>query len=267
MTGTGDDRSRQTADRPGVRVGDQTGRGQVDGRGQSNVVGVALLLGVTVIAMGALTAGIGTIVSENAASADAARVADGFDRSLRPVETTGTHRGRVEFSDGTLRTVERDLRVSNGSHTRSVAADALVYESGDRRVAFVAGAIVRGTGRGSRLHRPPPITASRGSDGVVIVGAPKLNGSAVGRSGTGAVPATLRTTVTHERVDLGEGQFRVAIETGASRAWATAFERLGATVAATDRDLDGDGVTSVVAEFPGTRQGYLVVHDMRLEVR
>lgn len=267
MSDSRDDRPRRASDRPGARGRKRIERNRTNARGQSNVVGVALLLGVTVIAMGALTAGIGTIVAENAASADAARVADGFDRSLRPVETTGAHRGRVEFSGGRLRTVERDLRVSNGSHTHVVAVDALVYESEDRRVAFVAGAIVRGTGRGARLHRQPPITASRRSDGVVIIGAPKLNASTVGRSGSGTVATTLRTTVTHERVDLGEGQFQVAIETETPHAWATAFERLGATVVATDRDLDGDGVTSVVAEFPGTRRGYLVVHDMRLEVR
>jgi hypothetical protein len=31
-------------------------------------------------------------------------------------------------------------------------------------------------------------------------------------------------------------------------------------------DLDGDGVPSVRLTFPGDRRGYLVVHDMRLEV-
>jgi hypothetical protein len=34
----------------------------------------------------------------------------------------------------------------------------------------------------------------------------------------------------------------------------------------TRRDVDGDGVPSVVAQFPGDREGYLVVHDMHLEV-
>jgi len=235
-------------------------------RAQSNVVGVALLLAVTVIALGALTAGVGTMVTENAETADANRVADGFDAALRPVETTGADRGRVQFVDGQLRTVERDLRVTDGTATYTVEVDALVYESGDRRVTFLAGAIVRGAGEGARLHRRPPITASRRAGGVLVVGAPSLNASSVGLSGSGTVTALLRTNVTHERVDLGRSQFRVAVETETPRAWVTAFERLNATVLATDRDLDGDGVPSVVAEFPGTRRGYLVIHDMRLEV-
>jgi hypothetical protein len=35
----------------------------------------------------------------------------------------------------------------------------------------------------------------------------------------------------------------------------------------TTRDFDGDGVTSVVARYPGERVGYLVVHEMGLEVQ
>ncbi|PSQ16386.1 hypothetical protein BRD00_11115 [Halobacteriales archaeon QS_8_69_26] len=234
-------------------------------RAQSNVVGVAILLGLTVVAMGALTAGIGAVVEENAATADAHRVSDGFDRSLRPVETTGAHRGRVSFAEGTLRTVERDLRVIGDGTTHTVQVDALVYEGDGHRVAFLAGAIVRGTAPGAVMERQPPITASRGSGGVLVVGAPKLNASPVARSGS-EVSATLHTDVTHDRTRLGEGEYTVAIETETPRAWERAFERLGATVVATDRDFDGDGVTSVVARFPGDRVAYLVVHDMRLEV-
>lgn len=254
--------AQRSRERLGPRRREHPGRS----RAQSNVVGVALLLTVTVIAMGALTAGVGTIVAENAETADATRVADGFDSALRPVESTGADRGTVEFADGSLRTVERDLRVINDTTVRTVQVDALVYEAGDRRVVFLAGAIVRGTGQGARLHRRPPITASRGSGGVLVVGAPKLNASSVGRSGSGTVRATLRTTVSHERIHLGRGEFRVAIETETPAAWGRAFERLGATVVTTDRDFDQDGISSVVATFDGPRRTYLVVHDMQLEV-
>ena len=44
-------------------------------RGQSNVVGVALLLAIAVISMGALTAAVGVVVDSTAARADADRVA------------------------------------------------------------------------------------------------------------------------------------------------------------------------------------------------
>jgi flagellin-like protein len=233
-------------------------------RGQSNVVGVALLLGITVVALAALTAGVGSVVQDTAASADAARVADGFERALRPVETTGTRQGQVTFSDGRLRTVERDLRVIGGGDTRRVAVDALVYEAGDRRVGFLAGAVLQGRGEGARIHRRPPITASRGSGGVLVVGAPRLNASGTAVAGSaGAVG--LRTAVTHERIALGRGRYRVAVETPTPAAWRRTFRELNATVLPS-RDFDGDGVDSVVARFPGERTAYLVIHDMRLEV-
>lgn len=232
-------------------------------RGQSNVVGVALLLGVTVVALAALTAGVGSVVESTAATADTARVADGFQRVLRPVETTGVRRGRIAFSGGQLRTVERDLWVMNRTSTRRVAVGALVYEAGDRRVAFQAGAVIRGHGRGGRIRKQPPITATRGRGGVLVVGAPRLNASTGGVSGRTEV--RLRTNVTHERLRLGRGRYRVAVETRAPAAWRDAFRRLGATLLGS-RDVDGDGVASVVARFPGERTAYLVIHDMRLEV-
>ena len=48
-------------------------------RGQSNVVGVALLLGVAVVSMGALTAAVGVVVESSAGQADAERVATDLD--------------------------------------------------------------------------------------------------------------------------------------------------------------------------------------------
>lgn len=235
-------------------------------RAQSNVVGVAILLGVVVVALGALTAGVGSVVNQNAAAADAARVADDFDAALDPVEATGLHRGRVSFTDGRLRTVERDLRVLNESGVvRTVRVDALVFTAGERRVAFLAGAIVRGPPDNARVRTPPPITASRGDeDGVLVVGAPALNGS-VGVSATGGGSALLRSNVSHQRDALGDGRYRVAVETATPGAWKRYFERENATVST--RDFDGDGVASVVATYPGERVAYLVVHDLRLEVR
>lgn len=227
-------------------------------RAQSNVVGVAVLLGITVIALGALTASIGAVVESNAATADAHRVADGFDRALEPVETTGYSRGRVSASSGRFYTADRELRILDGSGVvATVSVDALVYESEGREVRAIGGA---------RMYRPPPITASRQATGVLVVGAPRLNASSVAVGGDGSTDLVLRSNVTHERRSLGNGTYRIAVETETPHAWQSYFERLNATVVATDRDVDGDGVTSVVARFPGDRTAYLVVHDMRLEV-
>ncbi|WP_238392129.1 DUF7289 family protein [Halorussus amylolyticus] len=242
-----------------------------DARAQSNVVGVALLLGIVVVSLGSLTAGIGTVVEENAATADANRVAADFDAALEPVEATGVHREQVSFTEGEVRTVERNLRVLNDSGVvRTVGVDALVFSAGDRRVTFLAGAVVRGTETGGQMRTPPPITASRSGgddgeddEGVLVVGAPKLNGSA-SVSATGGGSFRLRTNVTHERERLGNDTFRVAIETANPDAWRRQFESMNATV--TTERFDGDDERSVVARFPGERVGYVVVHDMRLGV-
>lgn len=233
-------------------------------RGQSNVIGIALLLGVTVVALGVLTASIGAVIEGHAASADAARVADGMSGALVPVEATGVHRGRLAFTEGSVRTVERELRVLDASGVRrAVGVDALVFEADDRRVAFAAGAVIRGKGAGADLLEPPPVTASRGSGGVLVVGAPRLGGNA-DVAGSGGVTVTLRTDVHHDRTDLGRGRYRVAVETATPDPWEEHFRRQGATV--TRRDFDDDGVESVVARYPGRRRAYLVVHDMNLEV-
>ena len=237
-------------------------------RGQSSVVGVALLVGVTVVSLGALTAGVGLVVEEHAARADTARVAADLDAAIDPVETTGRHRGRVAFAGGTLRTVERDLRVldaADGGVLERVRVDALVFESGTRRVASVSGAVVRGRGEAATLRTPPPVIASTGNGGVLIVGAARLETDQVAVSGDGAGgTTTLRTNVTHRRVDLGRGTFAVALETSTPRPLASWFADRGARTRI--EDTDGDGVPSVVARFDGERRAYLVVHDLNLEV-
>ena len=240
--------------------------GPRDDRAATQVVGVAVLLGLTVVSLGALTAGIGAVVEENAASADAARVADGMSTALEPVERTGHARAQLSFTGGRLRTVERDLRVLNGTRTvRRLDAGALVWTDDGARVEYVAGAVIRGTPDHADLHAPPPVTASRGagSDGVLVVGAPRL-GADAGRTVTAGTGVPLRTNVSHDRTALGTSRFRVAVETRTPGALAPYFREQGATVSR--RDIDDDGVPSVVATYPGQRRAYLVVHDLNLSV-
>jgi len=248
---------------PPVSVG-PSGRTVSDDRAQSNVVGVVLLLGATLVALGVLTASVGAIVDGHAARADADRVASDLDGAIQPVETTGHHTGQVRFTDGRLRTVERELRINeSGSTVAEVSIGALVYERGDRRVRSVAGAVVRGRGENARTVEPPSVAGSE-STGVLVVSAAKLNASGTSVGG-GQVTATLATNVSHERRSLGDGEFAVAVETAAPAALESALRERGASSVET-KHIDDDGVPSVVATFPGTRTGYLVVHDVRLEV-
>ncbi|WP_136717982.1 DUF7289 family protein [Halorientalis salina] len=235
-----------------------------DTRGQSHVIGVAVLMGITVIALAGLTAGIGTLVESNAASADSTRVADDLSTALEPVETTGHHRGEVGFTDGRLRTVEREVRILNETGVvRRVDAGGLVFEAGDRRVSYVDDAIVRQSGTNTWLHEPPSLTTGR-DGGVLIASVARLNASDVAVSGERSSAVTLATNVSHERTELGTDTYGVAIETKTPRPLERWFRERNATVSR--RDFDGDGVESVVGRFPGNRTGYLVVHDMHLEV-
>ena len=232
------------------------------GRGQSSVVGVTLLLGATVIALGVLTASVGTIVEGHAARADADRVASDMEAAIQPVETTGHRTAEIRFAEGSLHTVERDLHViKNGTHEATVPVGGFVYERGERRVRSVAGAVVRGRDDNAWTVDPPPIVGSE-TGGVLVVGAARLNAS--GGVG-GRATAEIETNVSHDRTSLGRGTYEVAIETAVPRAFERAFRELGAASVYRD-DVDGDGQESVVARFPGVRTGYLVEHDMRVEV-
>lgn len=231
-------------------------------RGQSHVVGVALLLGVTVISISAITASVGVLVDRQVASADATRVADGMD-AFDPRETTGVRRDRLTFADGTLGPADRQLRILDGARVvRSVDADALVFTSGDQRVAFVAGAITRGPPGEAWLHAEPTVTVPT-NESVLVVGVPTI-GSPDAVSGSGGVTATVERNASHERSLIGNGSYAVAIETATPGPLARHFSEQGAAVER--RDLDGDGVESVVATFEGRRRTYLVVHDLDVEV-
>lgn len=230
-------------------------------RAQSHVVGVALLLAITTVSLGALTAGVGTIVESNAAAADADRVADSL-AAIEPSEATGVERHELAFGEGTLTVEPRTVRLLNEDGVvASHRADALVFEAGDRRVTYLAGAVVRGSGNASKLDDTPPIATG---DGLLLVGLPVLNASDGESVGGRSVTATLRTDTTHERRELGTGEYRLAVETATPGAWERAFTDAG--LEHTRRDGDEDGVPSVVVRLPPDRVLDLAVHDLRAVV-
>ena len=199
------------------------------------------------------------MVDSSASQADAERVAGDLDTALQPVAATGPQRGRVTFGAGRLYPVDRELEVrADGAVVERLSVDALVYESGDRRVVFLMGAIVRGDPGHAWLETDPSITVD---DEVLVVGAPRLGDDVGAVSGSGGVTATVRTDVSHDRQALGEATFSLALETRTPAAWERTFEAMGAAVARSP----GDPPT-VVATFDGDRTGYLVVHDLEAEV-
>ncbi|NHX34959.1 MULTISPECIES: DUF7289 family protein [Halolamina] len=232
-----------------------------EGRAQSHVVGVALLLAITTVSMGALTAGVGTVIESNAAAVDTDRVADSL-AAIEPSESTGIHRHELAFGEGRLTVEPRTVRVlDDDGVVAEHRANALVFEAGDRRVTFLAGGVARGSGNASVLDEAPPIATG---DGLLLLGLPVLRtGDTVSVGGEG-VTATLRTDTSHDRRALGEGAYRLAIETATPGAWADYFAEGNASVRR--RTFDGDTYPSVVARFPGERTGYLVLHETELEV-
>jgi len=235
-----------------------------DRRAQSHVVGVVLLLGITAIALGGLTSVVGTVVDGQSGAADEARVASALAEGLRPAEQTGPNRVRVQFSEGRLRTVDRQLRILNPAGiVRERAIGGLVYSSGANRVAFVGGGIVRGTPDNAWLVRSPPVTVTRDND-TLVVGAASVGESGAAVGGSGGVTTRLRTNVTHEHERLASDQYRVAVETTTPAPLERQFESVDAGTTVTD--IDGDGVPSVVASVSGTQRLHLVDHRMRLGV-
>ncbi|MUV61485.1 type IV pilin [Halobacterium sp. CBA1126] len=219
------------------------------------------MLGVTVVALGLVTASVGTVVDQHAAASDAQRVADDLDEALRPVETTGVRRGTVSFSSGSLETLDREVRVLDSGGTAAVVdANALRFTSADRGATYLAGAVLAHGSGWSRTRSPVTVTAD---PDVLVVSVPALDGD-VARAASGGATYTLRSNVSHDRRNLGRGGYRVAVETEHTEAVRAQFERWNATV--TQRDVDGDGVPSVVADFSGARTAYVVVHETEVSV-
>lgn len=233
-------------------------------RGQSHVVGVVLLLGITTVALGGLTTVVGEVIDGQTATADERRVANALDSELRPVEQTGPSRVDVRFSEGRLTTVDRELRVRNDSGVqRVVDIGGLVYTSGANRVGLVNGAVVRGKPGTAWLVRGPPVTVTRDND-TLVVGAVTLAERGVSVGGSGGITARLRTNVTHDRTALPRADYRIAIETATPAPLARYLRERG--LSTSTRDTDGDGVPSVVASVEGTQKLQLVVHRTNTEV-
>lgn len=232
------------------------------------------MIGLTVLALGGLTVAIGTVVDSGASDAEANRVAEAMTIVAEPGDVVGTAEAELRFGDGTLTTEERAIRVidaSNGSVIERVDSDVLVYSVDDYSVIGGNGAVLRGAASGATMVESPSIVADRGNSGVLLLGAPAIDAENVSFGTNGPARVTLRASVSHDRRDLGERNVRVAVETAYPRAWAEFFERKGATVVNRSRTFDdgnggADAETSVVAEFPGQRQTYLVVHHTDLGV-
>ncbi|MFC7204504.1 hypothetical protein ACFQJC_13335 [Haloferax namakaokahaiae] len=230
-------------------------------RAQSNVVGVALLLGIGVVAIGLLTASVGGLVDAQLGAADASATADGF-ASIRDSVLAGsntTHAVRV--TDGDVSRVDRTVRIlpEDGAN-RTYSADGYVVERGSHSVRFVCGAVVRGSRNNSYLVTPTPISLT---DDAVFLTLPVVEPNATDGFALGSASG-VRVETEREVTDLPSDAYRVAIESERPSAWERTFEEQGFEVSRID--FDGDGVPSVVATLPADRTLTLARYDYALEV-
>ena len=231
-------------------------------RAQTAVVGVALLLALTVVAVGGLTATAGSIVGDGATTAATTRVGSDLAAALGP--DRDDPETAIEVTSGTIRVVNRSVwLLEDEGVVWAGHAGAVVYTDGDQRVTGFAGAVVRRDGDRSRMVAPSRIAPAGDS---LYVGVPVLNATGADGIATGdrRLAVTLRTDTETARETLPAGDYRIGVETRNPAAWERHFADRGATT--TRRDIDGDGVPSVVASFDGARTVHLVVHDIRLHV-
>jgi flagellin-like protein len=231
-----------------------------DDRGQSTVVGAALLVALTVVAVAGTTAAVGTVIEDRAAAAGADRAVAGFDDALA-TERGGPGRERLALPGGDLRVVERTVRIRGGGLAVALDVGGLVYEAdaGDRRITAVAGTTLRSGPTGADLVGPVPVRV-RGDDLFVSVA---VLGVEPGLA-LDADAVAVRTDVGHERRRLPPASYRFAVESDHPSAWVDRLDRLGPT---TVRDLDGDGTPSAVVEPRVAGPLRLVIHRLDAEVR
>jgi len=245
-----------------VSASESRGDRQSRRRAQSAVVGVALLLAITAISLGALTATVGVLVEENAAAATGEAVSEGFADLVAP-GPAGVRRATVPLGDGGLRTVDRAVTVRNETGTVArVNGSALVWDAPDRRVVALGGAVVDDGAAGERMASAPTVAVD---DRTALLGLATVAGEPRAVDGAPSTRVSLvgDTTVTRQR--LPPGEYSLAVETSTPEAWERTLSAHNATVTRTGDD--GDGTATVVATFPPNRRLDLVVRRIRLEVR
>jgi archaeal flagellin N-terminal-like domain len=78
-------------------------------RGQSHVVGVAVLVAVTVVSLGTLTVTVADTVDAGTDHVAERQVAGQFVDAVQPRRVTGTHTGRLAVGSGRVETVREQF--------------------------------------------------------------------------------------------------------------------------------------------------------------
>jgi flagellin-like protein len=206
-------------------------------RAQSEVIGVVLLLGLTITAVG-ITVGLGsTALADVQSSADVQRIEGAMtqvDSKASLVAHGGSTSQRVRLDpsqdadvrvDGEAGEMRIEVETEDGTDTKNVTPGAVVYERGDDRVAYQGGGVWRSNGDGSWMVSPPEFHY-RGDTLtlplVTIEGNERLGDSAV-VTGDTEHPEGLFPSENVSNPLLG-GNVTVTVESEYAEAWGRFFE-------------------------------------------
>lgn len=246
-------------------------------RGQTNTAGLALLILLVVLALGALTAGIGSVIHTGATAVETERVADELGEAIDPAPETASET-TVEIGAGTVTTDQRSVRVIDGETASFTPGNQTVevidhqmasvvdYTIDDRQATVFGGGVFLDDGDGSRLHTRPGLIADEDPGGFLIVGVPQIQAPQSVLAEPGEPTVTVQTAVEPDRRVVGTQQYYLGIETEHADAWAQYLEELGATVVTTNARFDEDQHDSVVATFSGNRTVEIIEYRIELEV-
>ena len=237
-------------------------------RGQSELIGTVLLLGIVLIGSGAAVV-FGTTALEaarddsRASSVEHAMTQFDSKAAMVALGSSNAQEVRLAASGGGTYGVNDDdgwIRVSHVNYSPSGSTEvltnttlgAVVYEDGDTTIAYQGGGVWRGTGNESRMISPPefhyrgstltlPIIAVNGSDSIA--------GARV--AGVGIQERSKRVFPNRSAPDYGNASYENPVDTGNVAvtvhsdhyvAWADYFEERTAG----DVSLDHENSTATV---------------------
>ena len=208
-------------------------------RAQSEVVGVVLLLGLTILVTGA-TVAIGSdaidSTQQQVESTNAENVLSHVDAKTSLVALGSSESQSIDLprTDADQYAVHPDdgwVRVRYENSTESVTVvnrslGAVIYANGDAEIAYQGGAVWRSQGDGTVMVTPPEIHYEDGTLTLPII---SMSGSTNGGGSTMTLTQTEASTVVYPNASrdwtnpLTEGTVYVTIQSDYYRAWAQYF--------------------------------------------
>jgi flagellin-like protein len=213
----------------------------MDARGQSEVVGVVLLIGITVIGVAVVVAVAGgALESAQGESADqrAEQSMSLFDArsALVALGRSGGQSVSMARSEGGTYEVRPDTgrmivaKATNNSTTEYVntTLGSVVYERGDTEVAYQGGGVWRSTGAGAEMVSPPEFNYQDATLTLPVVVVAGGADSAVGGPSARVQPDSIGDPIFPDATrtnPLEDGNVTVTVESEYFRGWASFFRQ------------------------------------------